>query len=167
MVSDERAASEEGSQRGLNPERRARVLEAAAAALLERGFAETRIADIAERAGMSPGHVMYYFESKERLLLEALRFKEEALFYSQVDDPADGVDPWRRRKLSIEKKINVRFLRMGPPIVPPNSFCRVGAFVAAKNPRASIFSLRKNSNALPCTVLAPLFSVKLVTPASA
>lgn len=105
MVSDERAASEEGSQRGLNPERRALVLEAAAAALLERGFAETRIADIAERAGMSPGHVMYYFESKERILLEALRFKEETLFYSQVDDPAAGLDPWQRLERWIERSI--------------------------------------------------------------
>src|SRR5207247_946920 len=78
-----------------------------------------------------------------------------------------GVDPCRRRKLSMEKKIKVRFFRIGPPIVPPNSFCLVGAFVAAKNQRASNFSLRKNSKALPCRPLVPRFSVKLVTPATA
>lgn len=67
--------------RGTNPQRRHRVLRAAAEAIAERGFAETRIADIADRAGMSPGHVMYYFSSKEELLLEALRFSEDTRFY--------------------------------------------------------------------------------------
>ncbi|MEX2274414.1 MAG: TetR/AcrR family transcriptional regulator [Actinomycetota bacterium] len=67
--------------RGTNPQRRERVLRAAAEAIAERGFADTRIADIADRAGMSPGHVMYYFSSKEELLLEALRFSEDSRFY--------------------------------------------------------------------------------------
>lgn len=75
--------------RAANPERRERVLRAAAAAMAERGFSETRIADIAERAGMSPGHVMYYFASKEELLLEALRWSEDSQFYATLDDELD------------------------------------------------------------------------------
>jgi AcrR family transcriptional regulator len=63
---------------------RARVLQAAAAAICERGLADTRVADIAVHAGMSPGHVMYYFSTREEILVEALRwanerFLEEAL----------------------------------------------------------------------------------------
>jgi AcrR family transcriptional regulator len=110
MGADERAGSSEpaagdGGQRGLNPERRARVLEAAAAALRERGFAETRVADIAERAGMSPGHVMYYFASKEDLLLEALRHTEEGLFYAEVGNVDEGASDWFRIERWIERSI--------------------------------------------------------------
>ena len=104
MAGGERSAPE-GANRALNPQRRARVLEAAAQALLQRGFAETRIADIAERAGMSPGHVMYYFDSKEKLLLEALRFREEALFYAEIAGVADGVSAWERLERWIERSI--------------------------------------------------------------
>jgi AcrR family transcriptional regulator len=104
MASGERSAPE-GANRALNPQRRARVLEAAAQALLQRGFAETRIADIAERAGMSPGHVMYYFDSKEKLLLEALRFREETLFYAEIAGRADGASAWERLERWIERSI--------------------------------------------------------------
>jgi AcrR family transcriptional regulator len=48
------------------------ILEAAARVITARGLAETRISDIAERCGVSPGLILYYFESKDRLLVEAL-----------------------------------------------------------------------------------------------
>jgi len=48
------------------------ILEAAAKVITDRGLAETRISDIAERCGVSPGLILYYFESKDRLLVEAL-----------------------------------------------------------------------------------------------
>jgi AcrR family transcriptional regulator len=67
------------------------VLRAAAAAMAERGFSDTRIADIAARAGMSPGHVMYYFASKEELLLEALRWSEDSQFYATLATELDGL----------------------------------------------------------------------------
>ncbi len=38
-----------------------------------------RVADIAERAGMSPGHVMYYFERRDRILAETLLYAENEL----------------------------------------------------------------------------------------
>src|SRR5205823_8936340 len=52
---------------------RVRVLEAAVAAICERGLSGTRVADIAGRAGMSPGNVMYHFGTLEEMLVEALR----------------------------------------------------------------------------------------------
>jgi AcrR family transcriptional regulator len=58
-------------------ERRERVLEAAFAAITERGIADTRVADIATRSDMSAGHVMYYFGSKARILAELLRWNED------------------------------------------------------------------------------------------
>lgn len=63
--------------------RRDRIVATAADVLRERGLEETRIADVAARAGMSAGHVMYYFTSKDQLLLEAVRAGEDG-FYAQV-----------------------------------------------------------------------------------
>lgn len=56
------------------------MLEAAARIIAERGLCDARIADVAGRAGLSPGLVVYYFGSKEKLLTEALTYAED-LFY--------------------------------------------------------------------------------------
>lgn len=47
--------------------------------MAEQGLSESRIADVAARVGISPGHVLYYFESKADLFLHALRTVEEDL----------------------------------------------------------------------------------------
>lgn len=60
--------------------RREQMLIAAAELISERGFAQTRIADVAERIGASPGLVVYYFATKDRLLTEALRHSESAFY---------------------------------------------------------------------------------------
>ena len=51
--------------------RKPQIVEAAAEVLYERGLFDTRIGDIAERAGTSAPTILYYFESKDRLLEEA------------------------------------------------------------------------------------------------
>jgi AcrR family transcriptional regulator len=66
-------------------QRRDQMLAAAAELIAERGFGETRIADVADRVGASPALVIYYFGTKDRLLTEALRFSEQA-FYTAADD---------------------------------------------------------------------------------
>ena len=63
--------------------RREQMLQAAAELIGERGFSETRIADVARRAGASPALVIYYFSTKDELLTEALRFSEKS-FYAEV-----------------------------------------------------------------------------------
>ncbi len=52
--------------------RKPQIVAAAAEVLYERGLFDTRIADIAERAGTSAPTILYYFESKDRLLEEAV-----------------------------------------------------------------------------------------------
>lgn len=47
--------------------------------IVERGIERVRVADIARRVGMSPGHVLYYFGTKDRILLETLRWSEHEL----------------------------------------------------------------------------------------
>ncbi len=64
--------------------RREEMLAAAAQLIAERGFSETRIADVATRVGASPALVIYYFGTKDSLLTEALRWSERA-FYASVE----------------------------------------------------------------------------------
>jgi AcrR family transcriptional regulator len=52
--------------------RKPQIVAAASEVLYERGLLDTRIADIAERAGTSSPTILYYFESKDRLLEEAV-----------------------------------------------------------------------------------------------
>ena len=49
-------------------DKHARLVEAAGAVFAEKGYASTRVADIAERAGVGKGTVYEYFSSKEELL---------------------------------------------------------------------------------------------------
>ncbi|MFN8195999.1 MAG: TetR family transcriptional regulator C-terminal domain-containing protein [Nocardioidaceae bacterium] len=64
--------------------RRGQMLEAAAQLIAERGLARTRIADVAARVGISPALVVYYFETKENLLIAALR-ESETGFYASAE----------------------------------------------------------------------------------
>ena len=70
-------------------ERREQLLRAALAVIVERGFADTRIADVAERAGTSPALVIYYFKTRDALLTEALRYSEDAWYAAGVKRLAD------------------------------------------------------------------------------
>lgn len=62
--------------------RRLQILGAALDVIADRGYGDTRIADVAERVGVSPALVMYYFKSKDRLLAEAIRHAED-LWYAE------------------------------------------------------------------------------------
>ncbi|MEP6476229.1 MAG: TetR/AcrR family transcriptional regulator [Actinomycetota bacterium] len=64
-------------------ERHQEILEAAARVITDRGLAETRISDIAERCGVSPGLILYYFASKDRLLIEALTYANDKFYLGQ------------------------------------------------------------------------------------
>lgn len=60
-------------------QRRDAILDAACTVLAEQGLAATRISDVAKRVGISPGHVLYYFESKADLFMQSLRTVEDRL----------------------------------------------------------------------------------------
>ena len=60
--------------------RRDQMLAAAAQLIAERGFSETRIADVAARVGASPALVIYYFGTKDVLLTAALRWSEGSFY---------------------------------------------------------------------------------------
>jgi len=69
---------------GAAQERREQMLRAALEVIVERGCADTRIADIAERAGTSPALVIYYFKTRDQLLTEAIGYSEDAWYATGV-----------------------------------------------------------------------------------
>jgi AcrR family transcriptional regulator len=72
------------------------MLRAAAELIGERGFSETRIADVARRAGASPALVIYYFGTKDSLLTEALRWSERS-FYAATEEMLQSTEKLRDR----------------------------------------------------------------------
>jgi AcrR family transcriptional regulator len=73
-------AGESAEATGTADQRRAQMMTAALEVISERGFADTRIADVAERAGISPALVIYYFKTKDQLLTEAIRHYESSWY---------------------------------------------------------------------------------------
>ncbi|MFJ6751773.1 MULTISPECIES: TetR family transcriptional regulator C-terminal domain-containing protein [unclassified Streptomyces] len=86
-----------------------RMLEEAMAAIAERGLAALTMSALAERLGTSGGHILYYFGSKDLLLLEALRWSETAL--------AEERRALLRRRLSAERALDL-FLELYLPHGP-------------------------------------------------
>jgi AcrR family transcriptional regulator len=80
-----------GARPKLTQKRRTQMLAAAAEVIGERGLCDTRIADVAERAGLSPALVVYYFGSKEKVLTEALAYAED-LFYIEAFRELTGIE---------------------------------------------------------------------------
>jgi AcrR family transcriptional regulator len=76
--------------------RRDQMLAAAATLIAERGFSDTRIADVASRVGASPALVIYYFGTKDSLLTEALRWSERS-FYTATEEMLRSTSTLRRR----------------------------------------------------------------------
>jgi AcrR family transcriptional regulator len=79
-------------------QRRAEILDASVAVVLERGFGGTRIADVADALGISSGLVHYHFDSKDELLAETLRHAADADIdrlekaVAELDDPVRRLD---------------------------------------------------------------------------
>src|ERR1700722_5600993 len=65
--------------------RKPQIIAAAAEVLYERGLFETRIGDIAERAGTSAPTILYYFESRAGLLGGAVD-QTDREFYARLTE---------------------------------------------------------------------------------
>ena len=91
---------------------------------MERGFAETRIADVADRAGVSPALVIYYFKTKDQLLTEAIRYSEDSWY-------AEG----QQRMAGIPTAAGKR--GRGACLPPEHAFCRRTAGIRMDPVRSS------------------------------
>lgn len=56
---------------------RERLLRATAAVLAERGYGQTRLGDVASRAGLRPPAIYYYFSSRDELVAEVMRVGQQ------------------------------------------------------------------------------------------
>jgi AcrR family transcriptional regulator len=72
------------------------MLAAASTLIAERGFSDTRIADVAKRVGASPALVIYYFGTKDSLLTEALRWSERS-WYAAAEEMLESTEKLRDR----------------------------------------------------------------------
>jgi AcrR family transcriptional regulator len=78
-------------------ERREALVRAAIDVIAEKGLGGTRVADIAERAGISPGHVLYYFDGKADIFTRALRTVEDDLrreAHAAFEERPSAADRW-------------------------------------------------------------------------
>jgi len=73
--------------------RRIEILETTCQVVIERGFAATRVADVANKLGVSTGLIHYHFESKDQLLAEAFRYAAEADLVRLSEQVADVAGP--------------------------------------------------------------------------
>ncbi|MCY0920112.1 TetR/AcrR family transcriptional regulator [Streptomyces sp. H27-G5] len=79
-----------------------RMLEEAMAAIAEDGLATLTMSALAERLGTSGGHILYYFGSKDRLLLEALRWSETQLTAERTELLGRRLTAHRKLALFVE-----------------------------------------------------------------
>ena len=81
---------------------RDRVLQASLELITEVGIDRVRLAEIARRAGMSSGQVMYYFTTKEHILLETLAWREHEETRHRQVVLRKVAGPWRQLERFIE-----------------------------------------------------------------
>jgi len=61
-------------------ERPGEILEAAFEEFVKSGYGATRLEDVAARAGVTKGTIYFYFDSKERVFDEMVRYKSQSFF---------------------------------------------------------------------------------------
>src|ERR1051326_5306609 len=110
-------------------ERREQMLRAALDVIVERGYADTRIADVAERTGTSPALVIYYFKTRDQLLTEAIRYSEDTWYDEYTRRVAQIPDAAGR----LAELIAMNCLPGTDP--EPNSGWRLGRALWALSPR--------------------------------
>lgn len=97
-------------------ERRAQLAAAARQVLLERGAVGLRVKDVAERAGMAPSTVLYYYPELEQLLLEVSRAATDRFAESRARAVRELDDPVAQLRLAI---------RLGVPTGPDDEESRL------------------------------------------
>src|ERR1700683_3082103 len=126
---------------GIADQRRRQMLTAALDVISERGFADTRIADIAERIGISPALIIYYFKTKDQLLTEAIRHYEDT-WYAEGKRRMDALPTAAAR---IEEFVAMNVLPDGDPELESDWQLWLEFWVqAARNPGIAV--LRQKSD---------------------
>lgn len=72
--------------------RRQEIIHTSLELFVSKGYAATKITDIAKRAGMSTGLLFHYFESKEKLYEELVRMGLEGTAYPSEQEYSHAID---------------------------------------------------------------------------
>jgi AcrR family transcriptional regulator len=86
--------------------RRTAVLEAAATVLAERGYENTRFADVSEASGVAISTLQNYFGSREDMLIEAMRHATDVEVHALEAVAQSEADPWNRLVAMIDRNLN-------------------------------------------------------------
>src|SRR6185295_2958946 len=94
------------------------ILEAALAVFAEKGFAATRMEDIAARAGVTKGTIYLYFDSKEEVFKSLVRQTIGGTLNQVVENAAAYQGPARDLLVLVLRTIGT-FLRTSDRVVLP------------------------------------------------
>jgi AcrR family transcriptional regulator len=97
-------AQQEDCMRTANPERRERIINAAARLFGERHFHQVLLDDIAARAGVSKGTLYLYFKDKDDLYLALILHGKQRLF-EQVQQTIRGLQSPEEKLLGLVSKM--------------------------------------------------------------
>lgn len=86
-------------------QRRQQIVSAFLSVVAERGYDGASINAIAEAAGLAPGLIHYYFESKRAILLEAIRELTELIERRFNDLAADANTPAARLRAFVDARL--------------------------------------------------------------
>jgi AcrR family transcriptional regulator len=86
--------------------RREQIVDAAAKVLGRQGYTDTSLKQIAAQAGVAPGLLHYYFDSKEDLLVEVVNGLERDLTGEWQDAVSEIEDPLERIVAAIDQVAN-------------------------------------------------------------
>ena len=91
-------AADQPSRSFIETARRAQIIECAIDAIAELGYAQTSLAKIAKRAGISAGVISYYFDGKDDLIAEVVAHvfaAGEAFIRARIGEPASARETLR------------------------------------------------------------------------
>ena len=140
-TADQPAGVGGAAEAGVAGQRRGQMLRAALDVISERGFADTRIADVAERIGISPALVIYYFKTKDQLLTEAIRYYEDTWY----DDGKRRMDALPTARQRLEEFVAMNLLPADDPDLESSPQVWLDFWVqAVRNP--DVARLRQSSD---------------------
>jgi TetR/AcrR family transcriptional regulator, transcriptional repressor for nem operon len=113
---------------------RARIVDAAAQLMYERGVTEATLEDVRAAAGVSGSQIYHYFADKQALLLAVIERQTEAVLELQAPlfdrlDSIEGLRAWRDALVEYQRRMQCRG---GCPIGS------IGSEVAESNPEARL-----------------------------
>jgi AcrR family transcriptional regulator len=86
--------------------KRIAVLDAVTGVLAERGYENTRFADVSAAGGVAISTLQNYFGSREDMLIEALRRATDQEIAAMAATAAAGGDPWQRLVALIDRSLD-------------------------------------------------------------